>query len=141
MLVSAIITEKGGDIVSVQSDCSLLECTQVLKQHRIGAVLVFEGEALCGVLSERDIVRGLSTEGIEILEKPASALMTHKVITCSPDIDLRAALKMMTDNRIRHLPVQENGQLIGVISIGDLVSYRIKESELEAAALTEYVAG
>ncbi|MEM7570981.1 MAG: CBS domain-containing protein [Pseudomonadota bacterium] len=140
MLISAILAEKGGAIISVAADRPLIECTQVLREHRIGAVLVMEGDHLSGVLSERDIIRGLSNDGADILSQPASTLMTREVITCSPDLDLPGALELMTDNRIRHLPVKENGALLGVISIGDLVSYRIKESELEAEALKGYIA-
>ncbi|MEO0412722.1 MAG: CBS domain-containing protein [Pseudomonadota bacterium] len=140
MLVSAIIAEKGGSIISVAGDRPLIECTQILREHRIGAVLVMDHDQLSGVLSERDIIRGLSNEGADILSEPASTLMTRKVITCSPDVDLLGALELMTDNRIRHLPVLDGGKLLGVISIGDLVSYRIKESELEAEALKGYIA-
>lgn len=140
MLISAILAEKGGAIVSVAADRPLIECTQVLRQHRIGAVLVMEGETLQGVLSERDIIRGLSNEGADILNQPASKLMTREVITCGPDMDLPGALELMTDNRIRHLPVVDGDGLLGVISIGDLVSFRIKESELEAEALKGYIA-
>lgn len=140
MLVNAIIGTKGDDIISVTGDRPLIECVQVLRKHRIGAVLVMDGGALSGVLSERDIIRGLANEGGDILSQPASTLMTKEVITCSPDIDLLAALELMTNNRIRHLPVMEGEALLGVISIGDLVKGRIQESELEAEALKGYIA-
>lgn len=140
MLISAIIAEKGGSIISVAGNRPLIECTKVLREHRIGAVLVMDDDQLSGVLSERDIIRGLCNDGAEILSQPASTLMTREVITCSPDMDLLGALELMTDNRIRHLPVMRGGELLGVISIGDLVSYRIKESELEAEALKGYIA-
>lgn len=140
MLVNAIIGSKGADIISITGDRPLIECAQVLREHRIGAVLVMDGATLSGVLSERDIIRGLASDGAEILSQPASTLMTKKVITCSPDIDLLSALELMTNNRIRHLPVMEGETLRGVISIGDLVKGRIQESEIEAEALKGYIA-
>lgn len=140
MLVNAIIGKKGDDIISVTGDRPLIDCVQVLRKHRIGAVLVMDGGALSGVLSERDIIRGLATEGADILSQPASTLMTKEVITCSPDIDLLSALELMTNNRIRHLPVTQGETLLGVVSIGDLVKGRIQESELEAEALKGYIA-
>jgi CBS domain-containing protein len=140
MLVNAIIGKKGDDIISVTGDRPLIDCVQVLRKHRIGAVLVMDGGALSGVLSERDIIRGLANEGADILSQPASTLMTKEVITCSPDIDLLSALELMTNNRIRHLPVTQGETLLGVVSIGDLVKGRIQESELEAEALKGYIA-
>lgn len=140
MLVNAIIGTKGDDIISVTGDRPLIDCVQVLRKHRIGAVLVMDGGALSGVLSERDIIRGLANDGGDILTQPASTLMTKEVISCSPDIDLLAALELMTNNRIRHLPVMQGETLLGVVSIGDLVKGRIQESELEAEALKGYIA-
>lgn len=140
MLVSSIIGSKGGDIVSVTGARPLIECVKVLREHRIGAVLVMDGGVLSGVLSERDIIRGLSNDGADILSQPASTLMTKDVIVCSPDIDLLSALALMSNNRIRHLPVMNGDTLLGVISIGDLVKGRIQESELEAEALKGYIA-
>lgn len=140
MLVNAIIGSKGANIISITGERPLIECAQVLREHRIGAVLVMDGGTLTGVLSERDIIRGLANEGADILNQPASTLMTKEVITCSPDVDLLSALELMTNNRIRHLPVVDGGDLLGVISIGDLVKGRIQESELEAEALKGYIA-
>lgn len=140
MLVNAIIGKKGDDIVSVAGSRPLIECAQVLRKHRIGAVLVMDGGTLTGVLSERDIIRGLANDGADILTQPANTLMTKDVISCSPELDLLSALELMTNNRIRHLPVMAGDTLLGVVSIGDLVKGRIQESELEAEALKGYIA-
>lgn len=141
MLIKTILSEKGGDIVSVDGSTRIEEVTQVLKTHRIGAVLVIEGDGtIDGVLSERDIVRGLAEQGAGVLQLEAKALMTSDVITCAPEQDLRGAMEIMTTKRIRHLPIVENGKLIGLVSIGDLVKYRISEAEQEAEALRGYIA-
>ncbi|MFZ5608359.1 MAG: CBS domain-containing protein [Pseudomonadota bacterium] len=141
MLINAILKDKGGDIVSVKGDATILEVTKVLRQHRIGAVLVIESNgAIDGVLSERDIVRGLATQGAAVLDAPARALMTRDVITCRPDQDLPTAMALMTTHRIRHLPVMDGGKLLGLISIGDLVKHRILETEKEAEMLRGYIA-
>ncbi|MGD8326230.1 MAG: CBS domain-containing protein [Sphingomonadales bacterium] len=141
MLIKTILSEKGGDIISVDGSTRIEKVTQVLKTHRIGAVLVLEGDGVIdGVLSERDIVRGLAEKGAGVLQLEAKALMTSDVITCTPDQDLRGAMEIMTTKRIRHLPIVENGRLIGLVSIGDLVKYRISEAEQEAEALRGYIA-
>lgn len=141
MLISAILKEKGGEVVSVANDVTIIDVAQVLRKHRIGAVLVLNSdETIEGVLSERDIVRGLCTHGPEVLAKRAHDLMTRDVITCSPDHDIRGAMSLMTERRIRHLPILSDGKLIGLISIGDLVKYRILEAEQEAEALRGYIA-
>ncbi|RME61678.1 MAG: CBS domain-containing protein [Alphaproteobacteria bacterium] len=141
MLISAILSNKGGQIISVTGDTIILDVTKVLRQHRIGAVLVKEPDgAIDGVLSERDIIRGLATDGPAILERPAKTLMTREIITCRPSDEVSAALAIMTKNRVRHLPVMDSGTLVGMISIGDLVNARIQESLMEAESLREYIA-
>jgi len=141
MLISTILHEKGGDIISVTATTSIEDVTKVLKERRIGAVLVLEDDGtIDGVLSERDIVRGLASNGTSVLKLEAKTLMTHDVITCTSAQDLRGAMKIMTKNRIRHLPIVDDGKLIGLISIGDLVKYRIAEAEQEAEALRGYIA-
>ena len=141
MLISAILHEKGGDIISVTGTTFIDEVIKTLKDKRIGAVLVIEDDGtIDGVLSERDIVRGLASQGPSIMQLEARALMTRDVITCTSAQDLRGAMEVMTKNRIRHLPVVDGGQLSGLISIGDLVKYRISEAEQEAEALRGYIA-
>ena len=141
MLISAILSNKGDNVISVTGEMTILDVTGVLRQHRIGAVLVREPDGVIdGVLSERDIVRGLASEGAAILTQPVRTLMTREIITCKPSEDVGTALAIMTKNRIRHLPVLEGGTLLGMVSIGDLVNARIQESLLEAESLREYIA-
>lgn len=140
MQISAILQDKGGEVVSVTSSMSVLEVAQLLRQRRIGAVLVKNPQGpIEGVLSERDIIGGLATQGAAVLDEPAHALMTAKVITCTPHDEVQEALEVMTNNRVRHLPVMDAGKLVGMVSIGDLVKARIRETELEAEAMREYI--
>lgn len=140
MSVAQILREKGNDIISVKEDAAVSEVLGILKQHRIGAVMVMKDGDVCGVLSERDIVRALPDKGAALLEEPANALMTRDVVFCSPSDDMESIMALMTENRIRHLPVQDNGKLVGVVTIGDVVKHRIAESEHEAEALRSYIA-
>jgi CBS domain-containing protein len=142
MTVRRILRVKGGQIISVAPDATVLEALNVLKQHRIGAVLVMEGkDAIAGVLSERDIVRALPDRGAGLLHMKVSELMTRAVITCAPSDSLDQVMALMTEKRIRHLPVVENKRLLGVISIGDVVKERIAATEHEAEAMKSYITG
>ena len=140
MLIESILAAKGDAIIDVSASDSLEQVAQVLSEHRIGAVLVqSEDGSICGVLSERDIVRAIAREGAGVLAKPAEAIMTRDVITCSSCQTAEQVLSLMTENRIRHLPVVDQGQLRGMISIGDAVKYRIEETLEEAQALRSYI--
>ncbi len=141
MHVARILQDKGCDVISVTPDRTVAEAARVLASRRIGAVLVMEGERIAGVLSERDIVRGLGTEGTRILDWPVSRLMTRDVITARPDDRLVELMALMTERRFRHLPVlDEQGRLLGIVSIGDIVKYRIAEIQQTADALKDYIA-
>lgn len=141
MLVNSILKAKGRDVFSVGPDVSVLETARILRQKRIGAVLVCDGDgALLGVLSERDIVRALADDGINVLETPVRALMTRDVVTCRPTDSIDSLMALMTDRRIRHIPVLDHGGLVGLVSIGDVVKHRIAETEMEAEALKSYIA-
>lgn len=140
MFINNIIQRKGSDVITVEPGCTVNDVVRILAERRIGAVLVMEGGKLVGVLSERDVVRGVAISGGSILEDSVSRLMTKTIITCSLHQHVNEALAMMTDRRIRHLPVIENGELAGMISIGDLVNARINEVEHEADALKTYIA-
>ncbi len=135
----ASLLEGRGEIITARPDQPVHEIVAILVEHRIGAVLVMEGEAIAGILSERDVVRCLSTHGQEILSGPARQIMTADVITVSPRETVVDALGNMTRRRIRHLPVVDGDKLIGIISIGDLVKSRIEEAEREAASLKDYI--
>ena len=139
MTVQAILQSKGNQVVSVSPGDTVGKVTRVLADRRIGAVLVRQEGKVVGVFSERDIVRGLARYGAQALDRLVSDLMTHDVITCKPSETVHDVMERMTARRIRHLPVVDNGQLIGIVSIGDLVKERIEEAEREAQDLREYI--
>lgn len=140
MTVARILNEKGRNVVKVPPDASLAEVAAILAEKRIGAVLVADGEDMRGIVSERDIVRGLARFGGEALRKRASDCMTEKVITCRPEETIHDVMQKMTSGRFRHLPVVEAGRLVGIVSIGDVVKSRIEEVEREAEQIREYIA-
>ena len=141
MTVAQVLKEKGNEIIAVGEGATVMDALEVLKERRIGAVLVRrEDGAIAGVLSERDVVRALPDQGGALLDQPVTVLMTRDVITCSSDDSMERVMALMTSHRIRHVPVIDGGQMTGVISIGDVVKHRIAESENEAAALKSYIA-
>lgn len=127
-------------LVTVTPDTDVSRIAELLYQHRIGAVIVMEGKAIVGLVSERDICRCMHTHGKAVLDARASDLMTTPVITASPRTSICDAMATMTDRRFRHLPVVENGELLGLVSIGDLVKRRIEDAEAEAESLKHYIA-
>jgi CBS domain-containing protein len=141
MTVNAILKAKGGDVVTVGPDESIQSVAALLSARRIGAVVVVDSsERVVGVLSERDIVRGVAERGAAALELPARSLMTGDVITCGRDETVGEIMSLMTARRFRHLPVVEGGRLVGMISIGDVVKSHVAEKELEAESLRRYIA-
>lgn len=140
MGVAQILTVKGADVVNVTPESTVREVVERLTARRIGAVLVCNGCDVVGILSERDVVRGLAAHGSAILDRQARDIMTAPVITIRPMESVATAMEMMTDRRIRHLPVMESGELVGIVSIGDLVKRRIEDAEQEALALKDYIA-
>ncbi|TXG84695.1 MAG: CBS domain-containing protein [Sphingomonadales bacterium] len=141
MTIARILKNKGGTIVTVPQTMPVIGVANVLRERGIGAVLVTDVSGdLIGIVSERDIVRGLATLGGELLEKAAGTIMTSPVITCTPEDTVQSAMELMTSRRFRHLPVIDNGRLTGIVSIGDLVKQRIQAAEQEAGHLREYIA-
>jgi len=140
MLIGSILKGKGSAVIAVAPEASVLAVARTLSEHRIGAALVraAQGELL-GIISERDIVRGMAAHGPGTTGLQASQLMTRDIITVTPATLVAEALEVMTRRRIRHLPVLAAGRLVGMVSIGDLVKARIEEAEHEAAALKDYV--
>ncbi|WP_376091996.1 CBS domain-containing protein [Roseomonas sp. CCTCC AB2023176] len=140
MTIARILHTKGAEVVSVPPDASGREIAEVLARHRIGAVLVRDGEGrVVGIVSERDLVRCMARNGEAPDHTPAQGLMTQVLSTVTRATTIGEALALMTDRRVRHLPVMEGGALLGMISIGDLVKARIEEAEHEAQTLREYV--
>ena len=139
MSIGSILTGKKPTI-SVTTATTIREIVALLYDNRIGAVLVCEGGPILGIVSERDIVAGLHTHGAAVLDATAGGVMTSPVMVASPDSTVVAAMGVMTDRRIRHLPVVQGGTLLGLVSIGDLVKRRIEDAEHEASALKDYIA-
>ena len=139
MTVNAILESKGSQIVSVKPDDKLSEAVRLLADKRIGAVLVMQGTRVDGILSERDIVRVLAERGGAVLDEPVSAIMTRKVTTCGRADTVAVLMEKMTIGKFRHLPVVEEGRVIGLVSIGDIVKHRVMEYENEQEALRDYI--
>lgn len=140
MKVDEILRSKGVEVHAVSADARIADAVEVLNEKNIGAVVVKNGEEVAGILSERDIVRRLKTDGVDVLTRSVSSCMTRRVHTCSLDASIDDLMALMTKERIRHIPVIENGALVGLVSIGDVVKRKIDQSEQEAAALREYIA-
>jgi len=139
MTIKAILEGKGGEVLSVLPNALVSAVVALLAEKRIGAVPVIEHGKVCGIFSERDVIYGLAKEGAAILERKVSEVMTAPAVTVSPDSAIMAGLSMMTRRRIRHLPVVDGDAVIGFVSIGDLVKYRIDKIEAEAAAMRDYI--
>jgi CBS domain-containing protein len=138
MLISNVLRSKGNAVERVQATAKVAEAVNKLCQHRIGALVVLDQRmAMAGIFSERDFIYAAAREGAAALSRQVSELMTSCVITCSPSDQIDTMLAKMTTARIRHLPVVENGQLVGIVSIGDLVKRRLEEKELEANVLLD----
>lgn len=139
MTVRAILDTKGHHIESVEPDVKLSAAIKMLGEKKIGAALVMSRGRIEGVLSERDIVRVLGERGARVLDEPVSAVMTRKVVSCRQADTVAAIMEMMTLGKFRHLPVVEEGVVVGLISIGDVVKLRVREFEMEQEALRDYI--
>ena len=140
MKISDVIRRKGGDVITVRSDATVEELLTLLSEHKIGAVVVSDdGEGVHGIVSERDIVRHLHTDGAALLAAPVAQIMTVEVHTCSPDDGLDELESAMTERRIRHVPVVIDGKLHAIVSIGDVVKNRIDDLQSERDQLRDYI--
>jgi len=140
MIVKSILSAKGGDVISIEPTATLDSAVKTLAEHKIGALLVLGPDRrVIGILSERDIVRVLAERGAGVLSQPLAQVMTRKVITCSQSDSVGVLMERMTTGKFRHLPVIEDEQVIGVVSIGDVVKHRLQEIERESAALRDYI--
>ena len=139
MTIKAILDEKGSKVVTLTQDTRVSVAVHRLRMEHIGAIVIStNGRRIDGILSERDIVQGLSDHGAEVLDMPVSTLMSHNVITCGPAAGIREVMQLMTSHRIRHMPVVVDGALAGIVSIGDVVKNRLHDMELEANVLRDY---
>jgi CBS domain-containing protein len=142
MLIGQILATKGSEVVSTRPDATVAQVAKLLKEKRIGAVVVVDAAGrLSGILSERDLARGIADHGVALLDRKVSDLMTADVVTCAPEDGLEKLMHKMTEGRFRHLPVVKDGELVGIISIGDVVKHRLQELEAETHLLQDYIAG
>jgi CBS domain-containing protein len=139
MNLAAILKAKGSNVVTIDGNARLIDAIDKLGEHRIGALVVVNAGRIAGIFSERDVIYCLRKYGAGVLEAPVSEAMTQEVITATPSTPILSALALMTQRRIRHLPVENGGELVGIASIGDLVKYRMEQIESEAQAMRSYI--
>ena len=140
MTVSIILGGKGREVVSIEPAASLAAAARLLTEKRIGAVLILGAERrISGIISERDIVRALATRGASALDEPVSRTMTRRVETCNERETVANIMERMTVGKFRHMPVVDQGRVVGMLSIGDIVKHRVQEMERESAAMREYI--
>jgi CBS domain-containing protein len=138
--ISDVLRNKGSEVVTVKPDTLVSELLALLVGRNIGAAVVSSGDAVVGIVSERDVVHCVYGRGGQLLSTPVSDIMTTDVVTCLPDDEVDSLMRVMTERRIRHLPVVVDGALVGIVSIGDMVKARIGELEEERAHLHSYLA-
>ncbi|RRN58724.1 CBS domain-containing protein [Pseudoxanthomonas sp. SGNA-20] len=139
--VRQLLAEKPAEVFAVTPDAPVIEAVRLMAEKSIGAVLVMRGDELAGILSERDYARKIVLQGRSSADTPVSAIMTGDVVTVRPDTPVPACMQLVTERRIRHLPVVEQGRVTGVISIGDLVKAVIADQQVELEQLQRYIAG
>ncbi len=139
MTIAAILQNKGNEVVTVELGTPVRDAIALLAERRIGALPVCESGNVAGIMSERDVIYCLGSDGAEMLDWPVERIMTSPAITVEPGKRIIGALSLMTQRRIRHLPVVEQGRLVGLVSIGDLVKYRMDQIEQEAEAMRSYI--
>lgn len=141
MTVASILAEKGRDVLTIGPGTPMSQVVDQLASKKIGAMVVTESDgSVCGIISERDIVREIAKHGASVLNQPVSAFMTRKVVACDERDTVDQVMTIMTENRFRHLPVISGGKLSGLISIGDVVKRKIEMSERDAEELRNYIA-
>ncbi|MEA1014608.1 CBS domain-containing protein [Sphingosinicella sp. LY1275] len=139
MTITAILGRKGDTVYSTECDTPVRDAVGMLAERRIGALPVLKAGRVVGIMSERDVIYCLRSDGAAVLDWPVERVMTSPAVTVDPDFSVMAALSLMTQRRMRHLPVVQQERLIGLVSIGDLVKYRIDKIEAEAEAMREYI--
>jgi CBS domain-containing protein len=139
MRIADVLRGKGGAVVTINPDATVAELLAGLAEHNIGAMVVAGPDGIDGIVSERDVVRQLHSHGASVLSRPVETIMTTVVSTCSKEDTVDSLTLLMTENRVRHVPVLENGKLIGIVSIGDVVKTRMQELESEHQQLQSYI--
>ena len=141
MKISDILRHKGTDVATIGADGAVTDLLDVLASHGIGALVVTGSSGIAGIVSERDIVRALADRGASVLTAQVADIMTTDVVHCTPGDDIDQVAGTMTERRIRHMPVLDNGALVGIVSIGDVVSSRIRQLEHDRVQLEHYITG
>ncbi|MEO6433013.1 MAG: CBS domain-containing protein [Sphingomicrobium sp.] len=141
MTIAKVVAGKGGTVETIIATATVAEAVALIGERRIGALPVVDESGVAGIFSERDVIYALREHGAAVLDWPVGRIMTSPAITVEPRVEILAALALMTKRRIRHLPVVDGGQLVGIVSIGDLVKHRIERIEAEAAAMRGYIQG
>ena len=139
MTIAAVLQGKGSNVETIAGDASLFDAVQRLGEKRIGALPVIEDGRIAGIVSERDVIYCLRSHGREALDWPVGRVMSSPAVTVDSQTDVLDALALITQRRIRHLPVVERGEIRGIVSIGDLVKYRMERIEAEADAMRAYI--
>lgn len=139
MNIADVLAEKGTAVVTVDPAATITELLGVLATHGVGAAVVRDAEQTVGIVSERDVVRALHLRGAEVLAGTVAEIMTAHVVTCGPAESLERVSVLMTEQRMRHVPVVADGRLVGVVSIGDVVKSQIAQLEHDRAQLTAYI--
>jgi CBS domain-containing protein len=139
--LSEILAEKPGNVLRIESDASVFEAVQQMVEANVGSLLVTDRGDIVGIVTERDYLRRVTLEGRTDKETPVAEIMSSPLIVVTPETSVDECMALMTDRRIRHLPVVEDGEVVGVVSIGDLVKFRSKQQSFEIQYLTDYVSG
>ena len=139
MTIAVILQNKGSEVLTVDCDTPVRDAVAMLAERRIGALPVLKEGRVVGIMSERDVIYCLKSDGAEMLDWPVEKVMTSPILTAEPKTSVLSGLSLMTKRRIRHLPVLDGERLVGLVSIGDLVKYRMDRIEEEAAAMRNYI--
>ncbi len=140
MSISQLLAQKGSEVIVIRPEATIADAVSLMKERHIGALVVsIDGSKISGILSERDIVRALDSNGPDLLQDKVSDIMTRLVVTCRPSSTLDEIMELMTNGRFRHLPVVDNGSLAGIISIGDAVKAKLEELQGETEVLRQYI--
>jgi CBS domain-containing protein len=139
MRIADVLRNKGSAVATISPDTSVTELLAGMAERNIGAMVVVGSDGVMGIVSERDVVRRLNERGAELLDLPVSEIMTTMVVTCKPSDAINDLTTLMTENRVRHVPVIDNGQLAGIVSIGDVVKTRMEELQSEQEQLQTYI--
>lgn len=142
MRITEVLRRKGDTVITIDPGSTVRDLLALLAEHRIGAVVVSAGDDhLDGIVSERDVVRRLQADGDGVLDRPVATIMTTQVHTCTPQDEIDSLMALMTQNRVRHVPVLVDDRLVGLVSIGDVVNHRLAEVQAERDQLTAYISG